>query len=145
MLYNQRYSQREAFHCANLIFLDWSKLFHIHVDASSIVLGVVLTQQGEENIDHLVYFSSHMLSDVKNNYMTIEHEGLAMLYTLQKIHHYMLGFDFKLFTDHSTLNYLANKLVLGGRICRWLFLFQEFYFEVMVKPRKYNVGSDHLS
>jgi hypothetical protein len=35
--------------------------------------------------------------------------------------------------------------VLGGRICRWLLLFQEFDFEVIVKPGKLNAGADHLS
>jgi hypothetical protein len=68
-----------------------------------------------------------------------------MVYALQKFHHYLLGTPFKFFTDHSTLKYLVNKPVLGGRICRWLLLFQEFEFEVVVKPRKYNVGPDHLS
>jgi hypothetical protein len=33
----------------------------------------------------------------------------------------------------------------GGRICRWLLLFQEFDFEVIVKPGKLNAGPDHLS
>jgi hypothetical protein len=50
-----------------------------------------------------------------------------------------------MFTDHSALKYLVNKLVLGGRICRWLLLFQEFDFEVTVKSGKLNVGPDHLS
>jgi hypothetical protein len=45
----------------------------------------------------------------------------------------------------SMLKYLVNKPVLGGRICRWLLLFQEFDFEVVVKPGKHNVGPDHLS
>ena len=35
-----------------LIFLDWNKEFHVHVDASSIVLGVVLMQLGEGDMDH---------------------------------------------------------------------------------------------
>jgi hypothetical protein len=50
-----------------------------------------------------------------------------------------------MFTDHSALKYLVNNLVLGGRICRWLLLFQEFNFEVIVKPGKLNAGPDHLS
>jgi sugar phosphate isomerase/epimerase len=41
-----------------LIFPDWSKIFHVHVDASSITLGVILAQPGEGSIDHPVYFSS---------------------------------------------------------------------------------------
>jgi hypothetical protein len=35
--------------------------------------------------------------------------------------------------------------VLGWIICRWLLLFQEFDFEVIVKPGKLNAGPDHLS
>jgi len=35
--------------------------------------------------------------------------------------------------------------MLRGRICRWLFLFQEFDFEVVVKPGILNAGPDHLS
>jgi hypothetical protein len=34
--------------------------------------------------------------------------------------------------------------VLGGRICQWLLLFQEFDFEVIVKLGKLNAGPDHL-
>jgi hypothetical protein len=68
-----------------------------------------------------------------------------MVYALQKYIHYLLGKHVKIFTDHSALKYLVNKPMLGGRICRWLLLFQEFDFEVIVKPEKLNAGSDHLS
>jgi hypothetical protein len=50
-----------------------------------------------------------------------------------------------MFIDHSALKYLVNKPVLGGRICRWLLLFQEFQFEVIVKLEKFNARPDHLS
>ena len=36
-----------------LVFLDWNKEFHVHVDASSIALGIVLAQTGAGNIDTL--------------------------------------------------------------------------------------------
>jgi hypothetical protein len=68
-----------------------------------------------------------------------------MVYALQKFIHYLLGSHFKMYTDHSTLRYLVNKPVFGGRICRWLLLFQEYDFEVIVKPGKFNSGPDHLS
>jgi hypothetical protein len=128
-----------------LVFPDWSKEFHVHVDASSITLGAVLTQPGEGDIDHPIAFASRKLSDSEKNYNTTEREGLAMVYALQKFRHYLLGQHFKMFTDHSALRYLVNKPVLGGRICRWLLLFQEFDFEVVVKPGRLNVGPDHLS
>ena len=50
-----------------------------------------------------------------------------------------------MFTDHSALKYLVNKPVLRGRICRWLLLFQEYDFEIIVKPGRLNAGPDHLS
>jgi hypothetical protein len=50
-----------------------------------------------------------------------------------------------MFTDHSSLKYLVNKPVLGGRIYRWLLLFQKFDFEVIVKLGKLNAGPNHLS
>ena len=68
-----------------------------------------------------------------------------MVYGLQKFRHYLLGVHFKMFTGHFALKYLVNKLVLGGRICRWLLLFQEHDFEIIIKPRRLNVGPDHLS
>ena len=68
-----------------------------------------------------------------------------MVYALQKFRHYLLGQHFKMSTNHSTLRYMVNKLVLGGRICIWLFLFQEFDFEVVVKPGRLNAGPNHFS
>jgi hypothetical protein len=35
-----------------LVFPNWSKEFHVHVDASSIALGSMLAQPGEGDIDH---------------------------------------------------------------------------------------------
>ena len=106
-----------------LVFLDWKKIFHVHVDASLIALGVILVQLGEGGIDHRIVFASIKLSSAERNYTTIERKGLAMVYALQKFRHYLLGSHFKMFIDHSTLKHLVNKPVLGGKICRWLFLF----------------------
>ena len=50
-----------------------------------------------------------------------------------------------MYTDHSAMKYLVNKPVCEGEICRWLLLFQEFDFEVIVKPGRLNVKPDHLS
>jgi hypothetical protein len=39
---------------------------------------------------------------------------------------------------------LVNKIVHPGRVFRWLLLFQEFEFEVIVQPIKNNKGSYDL-
>jgi hypothetical protein len=75
----------------------------VHVDTSSIALGVVLAQPGAGDIDHPLSFASRKLSTVEINYTTTKREGLAMVYALQKFRHYLLRGHFKMFTDHSTL------------------------------------------
>jgi hypothetical protein len=68
-----------------------------------------------------------------------------MVYALQKFRHYLLGGHFKMFTDQDKMKYLVNKPVLGGRIYRWILLFQEYDFEIIVKPERMNKGPNHLS
>ena len=65
-----------------LVFLDWNKEFHVHVDASSIVLGVVLAQPGEGDLDHPITYASRKLSFAEQNYTMTKREGLAMVYAL---------------------------------------------------------------
>ena len=77
--------------------------------------------------------------------MTTEREGMEMVYALQKFLHYLLGDHFNMFTKHSTLKYLVNKPVLGGKICHWILLFEEFDFEIIVNPSHLNAIPDHLS
>lgn len=116
---------KEKFASASiLVFPKWDEELHVHVDASIIALGAVLTQEGGEGVDHPITFASCRLSKEKKNYSTTKREGLSMVYALQKYHHYLLGGHFKMYTGHFALNYLVNKPVLGGRICMWILLFQ---------------------
>jgi hypothetical protein len=119
-----------------LIFTEWNKEFHVDVYASSISLGTILSQPGEGYIDHP--FASRKLSIVDNNYTTMEWEGLEMVYALHKFRNYLLGYHFKMYTNHFSLKYLVNKPIFGGRICRWLLLFHEYDFYVVLKLGKLN-------
>jgi hypothetical protein len=55
-----------------LVFPNWSKEFHVHVDASSIALGVVLAQPRAGDIDHPLFFANRNLSTTEINYTTTE-------------------------------------------------------------------------
>jgi hypothetical protein len=120
-----------------LVFLDLSKEFHVHVDASSIALGLVLAQPGAGDIDQPLAFASKNLSTTEINYTTTKREGLSMVY--------VLGGHFKMFSNNFALKYLLNKPVLGERICIWILLFQEYDFDIVVKPGKMNKEPNHLS
>ena len=64
--------ERKYGHCANLGIPDWKKEFHLHVDASCTVLGAVLMQAGEGEMDHPIAFASRKLSKYEKNYNTTE-------------------------------------------------------------------------
>jgi hypothetical protein len=97
-----------------LVFLEWEKTFHVHVDASAIALREIMAQPRAGDLYHPIPFARRKMFESEKNYNTIEREGLAIVYALQKFRHYLFDKQFKMFIDHSTLKYLVNKPMLGG-------------------------------
>ena len=50
-----------------LVFPDWNKEFHVHVDASSTALGVILAQPGKGDLDHPIAYVNRKLSFTERN------------------------------------------------------------------------------
>ena len=111
-----RHAEKQNGYYTNLVFPYWKKDFHVHVDVTSIVLNMVLTQTCEGSINHPISFAIKKLLTAEKNCTTKKWEDLPMVYALHKFIHYLLGGHFKMYTDHSALKYLVNKLVLGGGI-----------------------------
>jgi len=65
-----------------LVFPYSKKEFHVHMDASCILLGTILTQPSEGKIDHPIAFTNRKLLKVEKNYSNTKCEGLAMIYML---------------------------------------------------------------
>lgn len=65
-----------------LVFLDWEKEFHVHVDASCITLGAILTRAGEGELYHSIAFESKKFSKAEKNYSMMKHEWLARVYEI---------------------------------------------------------------
>jgi hypothetical protein len=53
-----------------LIFLEWNKKLHVHVDALSTTLGTVLSQPREHDINNPIAFESRKLSTSEKHYTT---------------------------------------------------------------------------
>ena len=70
----------------------------MHVNVSSVALGIVLTQPREGVLDHPIAFARRKLSTIEKNYMTMEREGFAMVYAFQTFRHYLLGGNFQMYT-----------------------------------------------
>jgi hypothetical protein len=44
-----------------LVFANWEKKFHVHVDASMITLGVILVHLGVGELEHPIAFARRKL------------------------------------------------------------------------------------
>jgi len=53
-----------------LVFTDWGKTFHVHVDALAIALGAILVHPGAGDLDHPIAFGSKKLSELEQKYNT---------------------------------------------------------------------------
>ena len=51
-----------------LRFPNWSIKFHVHIDASGLAIGVILTQLGDDKMDYPIVCSSKKLNKEKRNY-----------------------------------------------------------------------------
>ena len=73
---------------------DWDTPFHVHIDASNFAIGCILAQPSEHNMDFPISYAGRQLNMTEKNYMTIEQEGLTMVYAVKKLCHYILANKF---------------------------------------------------
>jgi len=123
---------------------NWALPFHSHVDASHKAIGEALGQV-EEKFPYAIYFISKNLSKVELNYIVTKKELLAVVHSLNKFRHYIIGYQIFVHTNHATIKYLMNKPNVNARIIRWLLLLQQFDLTIIDKPGKENVVAEFLS
>jgi hypothetical protein len=49
-----------------LVFLDWEKTFHVHVDASAITLGAIMVQPGVGDLVLSLEFHPQMVTGIQH-------------------------------------------------------------------------------
>ena len=83
----------------------FQKTFTLCTDASSVGLGAVLEQEG-----HAVAYFSRALRNAESRYSTIELECLAIVESLKRFRHYLIGRHFQILTITNRLNgYLVRR------------------------------------
>ncbi len=88
----------------NLQFYNAKKPFTLQVDASSHGLGAALIQDKGP-----VAFASNALTDTETRYSNIEWEMLAIVFGLERFHHYVYGHEVRIETDHKSLEAILKK------------------------------------
>lgn len=123
---------------------DFSREFILQTDASDYGLGAVLSQNcdGDEKV---IAFLSRSLSRQERNYTTTEKELLAVIWSVEKLRHYLEGSRFTVITDHYSLLWLNRLKDPTGRLARWAVRLQAFDFNIIHRKGKEHVVPDFLS
>ena len=82
------------------VYLNFSKPFVIHMNASKVQLGEVISQDNKP-----IAFHSRKLNPAQVNYTTTERELLSIVETLKEFRNILLGQQIKVYTDHKNLTY----------------------------------------
>jgi hypothetical protein len=133
-----------------LQYPDFSKPFHIAVDASNTGVGGVLYQPKsvDEHVSahNIVSICSKKLNVSQRNYSPYKKELWGLVYCLRKFRHYVWGRnDLKVVTDHKPLSFLLSSPNIANAVQLWLDVILDFHFKVEHRPGILNVLPDSLS
>ncbi|UYV67807.1 K02A2.6-like [Cordylochernes scorpioides] len=87
----------------NLALFDPSRTTIVSADASSFGLGGVLRQEQSDGSLKPIAYVSRTLSETEKRYSQIEKEGLAIVWTCDRLKDYVTGIKIHIETDHKPL------------------------------------------
>ncbi len=142
----------QAFHALKDLFLsapvlalpNASDTFILDTDASHHSIGASLSQvqSGEEKT---ISFASLMLPAERRRYCVTRKELLAVVMFTRQFRHYLLGRQFVVRTDHSSLVWLMRFKQPEGQLARWLEELSQYDMVIEHRPGAKHLNADGLS
>ena len=129
-----------------LAFPKWNQPFWVEVDASSVSVGGILSQETENGVRKpLAYFSSG-LTGAQRNYSASELECWALVAAVRKWNTYLRAAPkIVLVTDHNPLVWLRKQRDPRHKFARWLMELESYSYEIVYRKGAENAGADCLS
>ena len=131
-----------------LVAPNYDEPFIIETDASCVGIGAVISQS-----HGVIEYASRSLLPAEKRYFTTELEYLAVVWALQKFHHYVYGARCELRTDHQAIARVHNRTKpakltgANGRIERWIMEVERYrpYLTIVARKGSANSNADALS
>ena len=125
-----------------LAYYNPKKQTFLQTDARIRGLGACPLQEGKP-----VYFASKALTEAQQGYVTIELESLAVVWVMEKFHHFLYANHFILETDQKPLEAILSKSINQAtpRLQRILIRTSPYHFIVQYIPGLANQLADCLS
>ncbi|MBW0573213.1 hypothetical protein O181_112928 [Austropuccinia psidii MF-1] len=133
-----------------VILPDFELPFRLHIDAAcSQGLGAGLHQRqivdGEPR-EGLICYISRKLKDSEARYGASQTECLCLVWDLEKLHYYLEGAVFEVYTDCTALKSLLKMKTTNGNMLRWQIAIQQYSgnMTIIYKEGKSHTNADGL-
>ncbi|GJU75694.1 reverse transcriptase domain-containing protein [Tanacetum coccineum] len=113
-------------------------------DASDFAVGAVLGQRIDGKFKQ-IFYASKTLNNAQEHYTATEKEFLAVVFSFDKFHPYLILLKTVVYTNDSTLTYLFSKQDAKPTLIRWVMLLSGFDIKIKDKKGAENLAADHLS
>ncbi|XP_020598499.1 uncharacterized protein LOC110038079 [Phalaenopsis equestris] len=89
-------------------------------------IRALLAQMNEEEKENALYYLSRRFIPAEMRYPPIEKHCLSLVFSVQKLRHYMLSHHVDLISRVNPLQYLMTRPTLAGRLARWAMILSQF-------------------
>ncbi|MBW0490448.1 hypothetical protein O181_030163 [Austropuccinia psidii MF-1] len=134
-----------------LILPDFELPFKLYINAAcSQGLGAALHQRqivDGELREGVICYISRQLKDSEASYGATQTECLCLVWALEKLHYYLEGAVFEVYTDCTALKSLLNRKTKNRHRLRWQIAIQEYRgnMTIIYKEGKSHTNEDGLS
>ena len=131
-----------------IAYPNTDKEFYIHVDASALGLGAILTQLDDEGKHRVVEYASKRLTKTQSLYSNSVREGLGVLWSLDHFKYYIHGRNTTVFCDCNAVVdcFRSKEHIPQNRMLRdWVARILNYGVTIKHKPGKLMAIPDALS
>ena len=106
----------------------------------------MLVQNDKEGKERVIVYKARRLNTSERNYLTIEKECLAVVWTIQKFKQYLGEWIlFIVYTDHAVLKILIKYDKLIPWRAKWMEILTIYFFDIEHRSGKKMGYADYLS
>lgn len=128
-----------------LAYPDFRRQFILSCDASGMAIGYILSQNRDDNKEHVIAYEGRALNNAEKAYSVTEQEMLALISAIDLFRVYLINNHFLVNTDHKALTWLKTINHTNARLIRWALKLQEFTFDFKHRPGAKHQNCDALS
>jgi transposase InsO family protein len=120
-------------------------------DSSPWALGGVLSHQFPDGSERPIIYIHKRLTPTQERYSQIDKEALAIKWAVEKLHHFLIGREFTLLTDHMPLVHIFNShrkklpTLCASRLLHYALFLQNYQFNIKYRSTEEHGNADFLS